>query len=368
LTVDDDGWLSLTDDFHAAAVDGDGWYEALAKLAEATGSRHGQLVCFTSDGDWLNVLTNVDPQLHRDFLAAGGADPGINPRRRAGLARSPLIPVSESDFITPEGMKKDRHYREFAVPWDVPFICLTTLERRDDMSVGLAVIRNRKQGHIGAEQKQLFASLAPHVRAAVRTSLALGAQREQLLAESFERLSMAALIVNSAGQVLRLTPAIETLCAEGRHLTIRQGRLVARRADDHALLMAAITSTTARRAGMAPRSVIVHHLEADERPITVDVLPVTSQRLELRPDSHALLVVRAPMTSDRRRVNLLYENFGMTAAEVEIALALLKGQKADAIARARGVSVGTVRIQIKSLLAKAGVKRQIELVARLAGL
>ena len=67
-------------------------------------------------------------------------------------------------------MRSDAHYQEFALPWDVPYICLTTLEQRKDLLVGLAVIRNRRQGHIDAAGKRLFASLAPHVREVVANS------------------------------------------------------------------------------------------------------------------------------------------------------------------------------------------------------
>jgi DNA-binding CsgD family transcriptional regulator len=63
---------------------------------------------------------------------------------------------------------------------------------------------------------------------------------------------------------------------------------------------------------------------------------------------------------------VLRDNFGLTPAEIEIAMALARGVKPAAIAQARGVSVGTVRVQIKSLLAKAGMNRTVELVARLA--
>jgi hypothetical protein len=87
--TDDEDWLTLADAFHAAALDGEGWYEALAGLAQATGSQHGQLVCMTDRGDSLNLLTNVDPTLPRAFVDAGGTDPRVNPRRTTRSSRFP---------------------------------------------------------------------------------------------------------------------------------------------------------------------------------------------------------------------------------------------------------------------------------------
>jgi DNA-binding CsgD family transcriptional regulator len=363
--IDDEDWMTLADAFHAAAVDGEGWYEALAGLAQATGSQHGQLVCMTDRGDSLNLLTNVDPTLPRAFIEAGGTDPMVNPRRRAGLSHPPLTVIAEADFITPADVKRDLHYQEFAVPWDVPYICLTTLERRRDLLVGLSVIRTRRQGHIEDAGRRLFASLAPHVRAAVRTSMTLGNQRAALLTDTFENLGMAAFICDQAANVLRLTPSAEKLCAPGNGLQMRRGKLGASRATEQAALEAAVRTVSDRKAGSEPQTVIVHAGESDLAPITIDVMPLPRQRLELRFDARALLVVRAEAGDERRREAVLRDNFGFTPAEIEIALALARGMKAEAIANARGVSVGTVRVQIKSLLAKAGVNRQVELVARL---
>ena len=56
---------------------------------------------------------------------------------------------------------------------------------------------------------------------------------------------------------------------------------------------------------------------------------------------------------------------GFTSAETDIALQLARGQSTEAIAQHRKVAVGTVRAQIKSMLAKLGVSRQVEFVARL---
>ena len=363
--IDDEDWLTLADAFHTAAVDGEGWYEALAGLAQATGSQHGQLVCMTDRGDALNLLTDVDPTLSRAFVDAGGTDPGINPRRRAGLSHPPLTVVAEADFITPDDVKRDSHYQEFAVPWDVPFICLTTLERRRDLLVGLSVIRSRKQGHIDEAGKRVFATLAPHVRAAVRTSMAIGNQRGALLADTFEKLGMAAFICDQAANVLRLTPSAEKISTPGLTLQLRRGKLGASRPADQAALEAAIRAIADRKAGAEPRTVVIHSTEAAVAPLTIDVMPLPRQRLELRFDARVLLVVRTEASDERRRAAVLRDHFGLTPAEIEIALALARGVKPQAIAQARGVSVGTVRVQIKSLLAKAGVNRTVELVARL---
>jgi DNA-binding CsgD family transcriptional regulator len=61
---------------------------------------------------------------------------------------------------------------------------------------------------------------------------------------------------------------------------------------------------------------------------------------------------------------LLLQEFGLTAAEIQVVGALCQGDSAAAIAEARAVSVTTVRNQIKSVMAKVGVHRQSELLAR----
>jgi DNA-binding CsgD family transcriptional regulator len=361
--TDDEDLMMLADAFHAAAVDGEGWYEALASLAQATGSRHGQLVCMTEGGDSLNLLTDVDPALPQAFVAAGGMDPSLNPRRRAGLARGPLAIIAESDFITPDAVRRDAHYQEFAIPWNVPFICLTTLEQRTDLRVGLAVIRDERQGHIDDTSKRVFATLAPHVRAAVRTSLALGAQRAAIVADTFEKLAAPAFVCDPRGKVVRLTPAAEKLCASGSGLRLRDGRLGADCDGDDTALTAAIRA--AARANSALHSLTVRD-RAGGRSMILDVVPLPRRHLELRFDAQVLVLVRSAAGDEQRRTVFLRTTYGLTPAETGIALALARGMKAEAIARARGVSVGTVRVQIKSLLAKAGVRRQVELVAQLS--
>jgi DNA-binding CsgD family transcriptional regulator len=62
----------------------------------------------------------------------------------------------------------------------------------------------------------------------------------------------------------------------------------------------------------------------------------------------------------------LASTFGFTAAESAIAASLASGTSRQEIARERGVTVETLRGQLKTLYAKTGCGREAELVALLA--
>jgi DNA-binding CsgD family transcriptional regulator len=60
--------------------------------------------------------------------------------------------------------------------------------------------------------------------------------------------------------------------------------------------------------------------------------------------------------------------FGLTAAETAIATAIAQGSTTEQVARERGVSVNTVRAQLRSVFEKVGVSRQTDLVRTLLAL
>lgn len=61
---------------------------------------------------------------------------------------------------------------------------------------------------------------------------------------------------------------------------------------------------------------------------------------------------------------LLGTAYGLTAAEVDVAVRLVEGQSPEQIAAARSASVGTVRAQIRSIYEKFGVNRFSEFVTK----
>lgn len=365
---DDRHWAELTERFYTAAIDGTGWGDALGALADATGSRSGELIGIGPGGALpFNVMTNVDPGMNEAFVACGGSDPAVNPRVAAGMRAPALRVLADYDFISPDEHRRNPHYQDFARAWDIPFICLTTLMRSDDLLVGLAVLRSARQGHIEPEQREAFAAIAPQVRGAVRTQMALEGRGAALLTGAFEALSMPAFVCDGRGRVGALTPAAEALVRAGS-IRLQGGVLEPSHRDDVRRLRDAIDAAALPQAAPgAPllRTVVLRAPAAGARPLVLDVvrLPAGSYAFSFQP--RVLVVVRGGRPAARTRAPILQVAYGLTPAEADIALLLGDGLDSAAIAARRRSSVGTVRVQIKRVLAKLDVKRQIELAARL---
>lgn len=82
----------------------------------------------------------------------------------------------------------------------------------------------------------------------------------------------------------------------------------------------------------------------------------------MRMPGSCLLVVVRPSRQAEDGVVAVAGRLGLTRAEAAIAMGLVDGATLAEIADARGVSIHTVRVQVKSALSKAGVRRQIDLV------
>lgn len=366
----DEHWSTLVDSLHSAAIGERSWNVVLEGLADATGSRSMQLCGVDSKTSvTFNTITNMDPGI--DSLFADSLS--YNPRVKAADTAPVLRVMTDADFITADEIKRDRFYQELAIPWDIPWVCLTTLERSRGIFVALAAIRSHHEDHITSEQREIFSALAPHVRAAVRTRLALEAHGVSVLTAATESLAIPLFICDRNGIVGNLTQASMSLVTSGRGLELREGRLHARQPDDHKALTDAIGAAIDSGAKPGPpalRTVIIRDRSAQST-LVLDVFTLPSgghlfDCFSFAP--RALVVARGPRGDDARKVAILTAVYGLTSAECEIGLQIAQGKTPEAIALARGVAVGTVRAQIKTTIAKLGVSRQIELVLLLGQL
>ena len=100
--------------------------------------------------------------------------------------------------------------------------------------------------------------------------------------------------------------------------------------------------------------------------LLIEAMPVSAASMEIYDGGRAILVIsdltRSPVTD----AALLTLVFDLTTAEARLAVALCDGCDLATAARNFGISRQTVRSQLKAVFAKTGVRRQAELVARLA--
>jgi len=81
-----------------------------------------------------------------------------------------------------------------------------------------------------------------------------------------------------------------------------------------------------------------------------------------------LLVLIDPGQPGRLDEGVVRNLFGLTAAESNLAVRLARGERVQAIAHARGVGIGTVRTQLRTIFRKTRTKSQASLVLLLARL
>lgn len=161
----------------------------------------------------------------------------------------------------------------------------------------------------------------------------------------------------------------EAMLAAGHGLRIVHGRLTASTASEARRLEMLIGQATAADANLRRAGDMVLPVAGKRSPLLISVAPIANDRHAVfghRPG--AMICIRDPDATPTVCADHLRQVFGFTAAEARVALEILDGATAREIADRLGVSFHTVRHQMQSVLEKAGVTRQAELVALLTRL
>jgi DNA-binding CsgD family transcriptional regulator len=347
--------------FHSAAVGHVDWNVALSAQAALTGSFIG---FGKADAMTFYCENAIAPQMIDEFKAARGYDPNVNSRMRIGLRARPLEILDEHDFTTAFDMERHPEYGAYLRKADAAHICLTSLLREDGMTVGLSVLRTQAQGHIPAGERRAFAEIAPHVRSAARTYLALENRQLSLVAETFERVSACAFVCNANGTLRALSRSAEALVRDGGWLSTRDNVLVARTAGDtrrlHNSLRAAALAGVAGSAPPLPFAI----RDGAGALLPLEATPYFGVGSDRR-GSLAILLARPPQDLSPKAGDLARSLFQLTDKEVAIAAELVRGRTVAEIAEASGTAIGTIRVHLRNLFAKMGVNNQAQVVAKL---
>jgi DNA-binding CsgD family transcriptional regulator len=359
--------LDLTDAFAAAAIDGTKWVDALRMLADATGSARGQLIGIGGPSTVpFNIVNDIPEKALREFVEIGGGDPEINPRVLSSLGAPLLKVLSERDYRAAIPRLRSSIYLDYCRQYDIPHGCQTTLFDDGDGLIGLALLRTERDGPTKPKQRELFARIAPHVRSAVHVQRMIEADGAKLVAGTMEAMALAAFICDGHGLITQFTPAAEELLRQGR-LRIDGKRLGARSKADTEGIRGAIQRACQSEPANPMESLAVRE-NSQQTALVIDVVSLPRRPVNLGFAPGALVIARSGSRNDIVSAQLIATAYGLSTAEAEISVRLARGHSRLQIAVTRGVTLGTIRSQIKSIFQKLDISREAELRARIAQL
>jgi DNA-binding CsgD family transcriptional regulator len=343
-----------------APFDHEQWVPALAATAGATGSASAGLMGVTASGEMQFALSPIRSQaamraMARDWIACGGNDPGRNPLAARALTTPVLREFSDADVISAEERRHHPLWNAFYNKHGLPHFGVCSIWRGADSQILLTLSRTEGQGALPEGERGTFRHLARRWHDAAMFLRTIKAEGTRLLAGALDGLSIAAVVLDGFGRVVALTEAAQEIVRSGRYLHLRSGRIEVACAQEEDALERAVRSCIGSLLEKGRTAVLrLHGVPAGA--ITVRTWPLPHQN-DLAFGAAALLVLELHEST-------ALVGCGFTAAEIEIAGAVLSGQRVRDIAQRRSAAYETVRSQIKSIYSKAGVRSRAEFAAR----
>ncbi|WP_122465048.1 helix-turn-helix transcriptional regulator [Brevundimonas lutea] len=355
------------DTVDAAALGLEAWSTALAKLRDLTGSRVGQLSAIGATAASFGWCTGQESPQER--LEAGVADLRINSRRRASLSAPVMAILDEAHFDTEADVRRHPAYGEFLRRHDYPYICLSPVVRSPEVTINLSVTRGAAQGGLDADGKRLFAAVAHRVRHALRVQQTLEQRALDLVVATLGRMSGAVLACRRDGRILSCTSEADTLLATGDRLVSRCGRLTSPSRKAAQWLSGAIAAASDAHAASPVPSRLIRDSDG-ERPLVIEIQRLPNIAAGAWGADTVLVLARDldPARSASRAAFLGGATMAFTRAEEAVARDLLSGCSPSETAERLGIAVGTVRVHIRNIYAKAGVRNQLAFAALMGAL
>jgi hypothetical protein len=224
----DDKWADM---FLSAALEPGKWGDAIREMAVATGSRHGQLIGFGAGASGFNWISDIDTSIVPRGAVIDQAQPDQNFRVAADQLpdRPDIVHEAHYDMARPSLRSDD--YLDLCSDFDIFDGCQTRLIGARDQMVGLALLRNRKDGRTTQDQRDMFAHIAGHARSAVLLQQAIEQQGFALLSGTFEAMDRACWLLDATGRVGGMTPRADALLSSSR-LRVSDGWLASDRPDE----------------------------------------------------------------------------------------------------------------------------------------
>jgi DNA-binding CsgD family transcriptional regulator len=354
--------LDLVGLIYDAVPDASRWQAFLESFVHATRSDRGTLALFGSTLPGCQIICwygwkDQEIRVYMERYAA--IDPwGAHDRLGEGEV------CASEDLCPLDTFQNTVVFREFYGPCQILHGCGGIILRTDAGTSALTVARGKERGPCDESVLSLFRNLMPHLRRAALLHGDHASMRAQLATFTghLDRYPQAFFLTGADARVIYANAAARETIAGPDCLAVRNGRLSLAAAYQRELqdAIATVTGGTGlplrnvelpRGTGKSPYHLLVMNVPS------LGALPLgTSQ------PAAAILVIDSESAIEPD-LAILRELFALTPAEARVTGRLVLGRSVEEIASESGVSVETVRSQVRSILAKTNTGRQGELIS-----
>ena len=209
---------------YEAAVRPELWRPVLGELADATNSFGAQMLHHRPEGASLHAASErLDPVLKQFFAEGWHIN---NPRETRARLRAVAVDsvLTDTDLFTDEELDREPWQTEFldrfGLRWFLTF-SLRDVWEADPFLLSLERLRSSER--FSPDDVAMFEEAMPHIRRAMRLSMAVGAAAQSGMMDALSAMKKAAILLDDLGRVVRHNEPAESLIGEG--LTIVHGRL-----------------------------------------------------------------------------------------------------------------------------------------------
>jgi len=346
----------------AVGASPDAWPRALEAVARALRAANVTLEIFPH-GRSTPVFFRahgVPPAAEQTYLAQFAS---LNPRAGyCGRLRTGQI-ASDYDFLSDAIMDRDPYYADFLAPQGLRCFGVGVLERTRHEQRVVVANRSLREGPADAALLDGLRLLVPALCDALDTTTRLG-----------EALGAAA---DMTAALDWLTDGVATIDRDGALLHLNAALAEMIRADDGLRVVRRVLEPADMRARRRLGDAVGHVLRGETggsvlvprpsgaRPYLITLRPAPAEGDRTPYRARAFLFVTDTARARATTAEILIDAFGLTDAEVQLALALHEGRSPLEHARARGISDNTVYTHLRRLKQKTGTHRVAELIARI---
>jgi DNA-binding CsgD family transcriptional regulator len=358
----------LVDLIYETVTDPTIWSEVARRMGEQIGAQSFWMFDMDEGGPDFLALQGLSPALldayaahfhSRDILMA---EELRRPQDFLGRA------VREQDIVGEQVWQNSEIYNDLARPNGMHHVLSMNLSTAQTQAVPFLTFF-RPPGTLMFNDAAVSSceKIIPHLRRAIRLNRLITVQRRdipQWTATLLDQIAAGIFLLDGRGRVLHANRAARAILDRRDGLAIRGARLVATGQQSGAWLDRALADGLAghRRGGELRLSRADGHW-------LLSICPLTEATAAgLTGDGHCRAWVwvsdtAAPSGNLARRLEAL---FGLTAAEQRVAAALARRLSPAEIAGQQGVSLNTVRTQVRRIFDKLGVGRQVDVTQLLA--